>query len=194
MIKFIIGLIAVVFLALAGYMFTQSSKTVEHKVAKKVETKVMTSHEVENPKVSQPKSKVVKVAVRSKNVVPSNSLDDDIKALQSTEYYPDKDKTSDEALSEEELLDIEKQMLPTLDNSSSDETGSSEASDADIEKLTAEEEYHPENNQTSSEPLGKEELQDIEDGLDLSQVQESVNRDENHIEVDDLANLAEESN
>jgi len=57
MIKFIIGLIAVVFLALAGYMFTQSSKTVEHKVAKKVETKVTTSHEVEKPKVSQPKVK-----------------------------------------------------------------------------------------------------------------------------------------
>ena len=37
MIKFIIGLIAVVFLALAAYMFTQSSKTAEHKVAQKVE-------------------------------------------------------------------------------------------------------------------------------------------------------------
>jgi len=53
MIKFIIGLIAVVFLVLAGYMFTQSNKIVEHKVAKKVETKVTTSHEVEKPKVSQ---------------------------------------------------------------------------------------------------------------------------------------------
>ena len=53
MIKFIIGLIAVVFLALAGYMFTQSNKTAEHKVAKKVEIKVTTSHEVKKPKVSQ---------------------------------------------------------------------------------------------------------------------------------------------
>jgi len=57
MIKVILGLVAVVFLALAGYMFTQSSKTAEHKVAQKVKTKVTTSHEVEKPKVSQPKVK-----------------------------------------------------------------------------------------------------------------------------------------
>jgi len=57
MIKVILGLVAVVFLALAGYMFTQSSKTAEHKVAKKVETKVTTSHKVEKPKVSQSKVK-----------------------------------------------------------------------------------------------------------------------------------------
>jgi len=57
MIKVILGLIAVVFLALAGYMFTQSSKTAEHKVTKNTEAKVMTSHEVEKPKVSEPKIK-----------------------------------------------------------------------------------------------------------------------------------------
>jgi len=70
MIKFIIGLIAVVFLALAGYMFTQSNKTAEHKVAKKVETKVTTSHEVEKPKVSQPKIKEhLSAKVEKKDVV-----------------------------------------------------------------------------------------------------------------------------
>jgi len=57
MIKVILGLVAVVFFALAGYMFTQSNKPAEHKVAKKVEIKVTTSHELEKAKVSQPKVK-----------------------------------------------------------------------------------------------------------------------------------------
>jgi len=70
MIKVILGFIAVVFLALAGYMFTQSNKTVEHKVAKKVETKVTTSHEVEKPKVSQSNVKEhFSAKVENKNVM-----------------------------------------------------------------------------------------------------------------------------
>jgi len=70
MIKVILGLVAVVFLALAGYMFTQSNKTAEHKVAKKVETKVTTSHEVEKAKVSQPKVKEhLSAKVENKDVV-----------------------------------------------------------------------------------------------------------------------------
>jgi len=81
MIKFIIGFIAVVFLALAGYMFTQSSKIVEHEVAKKVETKVTVSHKVEKPKVSQPKvkehlsSKVEKKDVMDKVITSHKSVE-----------------------------------------------------------------------------------------------------------------------
>jgi len=81
MIKFIIGLIAVVFIVLVAYMFTQSSRTAEHKVAKKVETKVTTSHKVEKPKIFQPKvkehfsSKVEKKDVMDKVIVPQKSTE-----------------------------------------------------------------------------------------------------------------------
>ena len=56
MIKFIIGLVAVVLLALGAYMFTHSLERVEQKVSQKREHALPKSHEVAEPKVSQPKT------------------------------------------------------------------------------------------------------------------------------------------
>jgi len=87
MIKFIIGLIAVVFVALVAYMFTQPKKAVDHKVAKKIETRVTTSHEVEDSKIPQPKAKehlsakaekkdaMDKIVTAHKSIEESNSIE-----------------------------------------------------------------------------------------------------------------------
>ena len=56
MIKFIIGLVAVVLLALGAYLFTHSPERVEQKVSQKREHTLPKSHEVAEPKVSQPKT------------------------------------------------------------------------------------------------------------------------------------------
>jgi len=141
MIKFIIGLIAVVFIALVAYMFTQS----ENKETKKIETKVTKSHEVEKPKVSKLKEKehlsakvekkdvTDKVVASQRDTEVSNSAEpsDEIgkgltlEGIENVDvsdeekermrddlvYYQNQNTELSKALSDEEILEIIKEDL-----------------------------------------------------------------------------------
>jgi len=79
MIKFILGFIAVVLMALVAYTFTQSEKKAEHKVVEKVETKVEKIQKLEQPKVkkhiSVKEDAMVKVVTSQKSVEMSENVE-----------------------------------------------------------------------------------------------------------------------
>jgi len=88
MIKFILGFIAVVLMALVAYTLTQSEKKAEHKVVKKVETKVTKKQKVEQPKVTQPKVK--------EHISVKNNTIDEVIALQKKVEMSDSIESADE--------------------------------------------------------------------------------------------------
>jgi len=94
MIKFIIGIIAIILVGLVGFMITQSEKKVEDKVTKKDEIKAINPHEIVKPKVSQTKNKVL--AMKSNNAEsrqedPENELENTNLKEKSTWHISDKE-------------------------------------------------------------------------------------------------------
>lgn len=93
MINFIIGLIAIILIALVGFMFIPPEKKVEHKVSKKVEIKAV------KPKVSKIEKKVSTIKsdnAESRQEDPENELENTNFEEKSTWHISDKEMDKNE--------------------------------------------------------------------------------------------------
>jgi len=135
MIKFILGFIAIVLLALVAYTFTQSEKKAEHKVVKEVETKVENTQKVEQPKVTQPK-------VKKHISVKEDAIDEVITSQKSVEIS-DSVESSDEIGKDLTLEGIE----------------NANVSDEEKARMRDDLTYYQAEHTEPSEPLGNEEVE-----------------------------------
>jgi len=142
MIKFILGFIAVVLMALVTYIFTQSEKKAEHKVAKKVETKVTKKQKVGQPKVS--KTKVVQQKIEK--------------------HTPEKEDAMDELIASEKSIGNSKQDLQ--DSTYAEIRQDSSLSEADKQRFIEQKIYFDNQNnkdleQSSAKNYTHEETNDL---------------------------------